>query len=212
MKKILTAFILLFSIQSFCSTQSVFLNDCITTFSNLDKATIEFQSILKSEKEKGKIQSASMKYVSVIMESQNNLLPHTKSQDENIITVSNDLRSLMNDLVKENYTFIQSLSANKDNSKTSLEFSSKIDFVTGFFKEISLGICMGLVDNTKQENENFDHVKITKKEHSKIENLLVQSFGKSVKNGQSSYSKTAFEHSAKMIYEFLQLPLEFKKE
>ena len=54
--------------------------------------------------------------------------------------------------------------------------------------------------------------KLTKKQRNSINDLLVAKFGKTVKKGKKVKSKTPFEYSCRLIYEFLNMKWVFEKK
>ncbi len=196
---------LFISSSVFANAQFSFLQDWIMIFSNLDNATNEFNKVLDKPGDIESVKKASMEYVSVLMKSQNELLVYTSNEDEMIKTTSTDLRNLMVDVVKENYDFMLSLRSETSLSKVSKEFKEKLKFVTGFFREISLGVCMAITNKNEVENREKNQSLLTKTQYTESKKLFISAFGRSVKRGLESSSKNAFEEAAKMVYSFIAL-------
>lgn len=215
MKKIIISIIFIISISNIFANESFeFARDCIKTFDILNKATIELKTKLDKAESAESVTMASMNYVDVLMSSHNSLKSYSESNSTDIKQVSGDLQKLMLDIVKENYSFLESINESNSISNTAKEFNSKIDFVTSFFNQITLGICLALVkenpDEVKKETDK-QYLLLTQTEVSELNMLLINSFGKNIEKGQKGKSKTAFEASSRIIYEFLHLTWEYEK-
>ena len=212
MKNIILLFLVITTNSIFANEKFEFVRECIKSYDLLDKATLTFSKQLEDFKNNGELKTATMKYVDVLMKTQNMLLPYSKSELSDVKEVTIDLRKLMVDLVKENYSFLSTLNEEKIEKKSADKFKKKLEFVTGFFNQISLGVCMTLTKEKAVKEENKQYSILTTKQNSELNQLLIKSFGKSIKKGQKSKSNTAFEASSKIIYEFLNMSWEYSKK
>ena len=212
MKNIILLFLVITTNSIFANEKFEFVRECIKSYDLLDKATLTFSKQLEDFKNNGELKTATMKYVDVLMKTQNMLLPYSKSELSDVKEVTIDLRKLMVDLVKENYSFLSTLNEEKIEKKSADKFKKKLEFVTGFFNQISLGVCMTLTKEKAVKEENKQYSILTTKQKSELNQLLIKSFGKSIKKGQKSKSNTAFEASSKIIYEFLNMSWEYSKK
>jgi hypothetical protein len=192
-----------------------FLKTNINTFHNLNIATLDFYKILEKNNSQNELNNATMKYVESLMENHNSLVLYSKSSIENIKYASSEYQKLILDLVKENYSFLNSIS--KTNlKKTELdklrnEFKDKLGFVTTFFGNITMTACLTSTAEKKLQN-NKQYSKLTLNERNELNSLIISKFGKSIKKGKKEKSKTKFEYSTRIIYEFLNLEWEFRTE
>lgn len=214
MKK--TILFLLFFFISYTSNANEsfeFTKDCIKIFKVLNESTLIFVQKVQNAKNKESVENLTMKYVTTLVDAQNILLKHTKSPDSSISEVAYDLRSLLSDLVKENYSFLNTIKKSSSIKNIYTDFIVKIGFITAYFGNISLGICSTTVDSQIENSSNdLQYSKLTLKQRNEINQLLIDSFGKSIKKGQIVQSETGFEASCRIIYEFFNLEWEFAKE
>ena len=215
MKKIIVSIIFIVSISNLFANENFdFARDCIKAFDILNKATIELKTKLDKAESAESVTMASLNYVDVLMSTHNSLKSYAESNSTNIKEVTTDLQKLMMDIVKENYNFLESINESNSISNTAKEFNSKIDFVTGFFNQITMGICFALVkENPEVVKKETDkqYLLLSQTEVTELNTLLVNSFGKNIVKGQKGKSKTAFESSSRIIYEFIHLPWEYEK-
>ena len=214
MKK--TILFLLFFFISYTSNANEsfeFTKDCIKIFKVLNESTLIFVQKVQNAKNKESVENLTMKYVTTLVDAQNILLKHTKSPDSSISEVAYDLRSLLSDLVKENYSFLNTIKKSSSIKNIYTDFIVKIGFITAYFGNICLGICSTTVDSQIENSSNdLQYSKLTLKQRNEINQLLIDSFGKSIKKGQIVQSETGFEASCRIIYEFFNLEWEFAKE
>ena len=190
-----------------------FTKDCIKSFKLLNESTLIFVQKVQKAKNKKTVESLTMEYVSTLVEAQNILLKYTKSPDLSISEVASDLCSLMSDLVKENYSFLSTIKKSSSIKNICTDFIVKVGFITAYFGNISLGICSATIDSQiENPSTELQYSKLTRKQRDEINQLLIDSFGKSIIKGQSVQSETGFEASCKIIYEFFNLEWEFSKE
>jgi hypothetical protein len=197
--------------------QFEFVNDCIDVYARLDSATIEFQSTLGNSTNSVVLKKAITEYNNeLVIFSMNKLLKHSKSGNKNIQEVATALKSLITDLVKMNYNYLNFVT----NSKyTEMELKKKSEtlimenkFASGFFREISLGIIATLIKDKPNKQKDIQYSELTLKQRNFINEKLTNIYGESIKKGTKIESKTPFEYSSRLIYEFLNIELEFKKE
>lgn len=146
----------------------------------------------------------------------NKLLKYSKSENLNILEIATDLRNLITDLVKMNYEYLNFITNSKFTEKELKEKSESLIeqnmFVSGFFREISLGICMTSVKENKNVKNDEQYSELTLSQRNLLNKSLIKKFGKSVKKGTEAESKTPFEYSSRLIYEFLNMEWKFEKE
>ena len=208
---------LLIGNTALANDQFDFINDCIEVFAKLDKSTTEFNSTLANNTDSEKVKTAITEYNNeLVIFSMNKLLKHSKSENQNIQGVTADLRNLITDLVKMNYEYLNFVTnskyTEKELKKKSKSLIEQNMFVSGFFREISLGICMTSVKDKQYKKNDEQYSKLTLSQRNLLNKALIEKFGKSVKKGTEIKSKTPFEHSSRLIYEFLNMEWEFEKE
>jgi|26BtaG_2_1085354.scaffolds.fasta_scaffold10357_2 hypothetical protein len=194
-----------------------FVNDCIEVFAKLDKATTELHSTLESKTDSEILKTTITEYNNeLVLFSMNKLLKHSKSENQNIKEVATDLRNLITDLVKMNYEYLNFITNSKYTEKELKTKSKSLieqnKFVSGFFREISLGICMTLVKDKPNKKNDEQYSELTLSQRNLLNKSLIEKFGKSIKKGTEVESKTPFEHSSRLIYEFLNMEWKFEKE
>jgi hypothetical protein len=214
---ILLIFGLLIGNATFANDQFNFVNDCIEVFSKLDKATTKFQTTLESKTESELLKIAITEYNNeLILYSMNKLLKYSKIENNNIQEVATDLRNLMSDLVKMNYEYLNFITNSKYTEKELKKKSESLieqnKFVAGFFRETSLEICMTLAKDKPNKEYDKQYSELTLNQRNLLNASLIEKFGKSVKKGTKVESKTPFEYSSRIIYEFLNMVWEFEKE
>ena len=164
MKK--TILFLLFFFISYTSNANEsfeFTKDCIKIFKVLNESTLIFVQKVQNAKNKESVENLTMKYVTTLVDAQNILLKHTKSPDSSISEVAYDLRSLLSDLVKENYSFLNTIKKSSSIKNIYTDFIVKIGFITAYFGNISLGICSTTVDSQIENSSNDLSVFVTSK-------------------------------------------------
>jgi hypothetical protein len=140
-----------------------------------------------------------------------------KTKDENINKVADDLSNLLMDMLGNNYQLLGKLIkedySTENLKKDCLDLVNKNSFVSGFFRDIALGVCMSLVkEKPKGAKENEQFLKLTKKQRDSISDLLITKFGETIKQGKEVKSKTPFEYSCRLIYEFINMKWIFEKK
>ncbi len=194
-----------------------FVSDCLDVYEKLNTATTEFRSTLENNTDSEVLKKAITEYNNeLVMFSMNKLLKHSKSENKNIQEVTTDLRSLITDLVKMNYGYLNFVT-NSKYTKTELKKKSESlimenKFASGFFREISLGIVATLVKDKPNNKKDVQYSELTLKQRNSINEKLINSYGKSIKKGTKVESKTSFEYSSRLIYEFLNMDWEFETE
>ena len=214
---LLLIFVLFIGNTTFANDYFDFLNGCIEVFSKLDKATIEFQNTLENKTDSDLLKTATTKYNDeLVLYSMNKLLEFSKSENNNIKEVATDLRNLMSDLVKMNHEYLNFITNSKHTEKELSEKSKSLieqnKFVSGFFREISLGICMTLAKDKPNNDKDKQYSQLTLNQRNLLNTLLIGEFGKSIKKGTKIESNTPFEYSSRLIYEFINMEWEFEKE
>ncbi|NOZ46792.1 MAG: hypothetical protein GXO79_08410 [Chlorobi bacterium] len=208
---------LLIGNTTLANNQFEFVNDCLDVYAKLNSATTEFYSTLENNTNSDVLKKAISEYNNkLVIFSMNKLLKHSKSENKNIQEVATDLRSLITDLVKMNYDYLNFVT----NSKyTEMELKKKSEslimenkFASGFFREISLGIVATLVKDKPNKQKDVQYSELTLKQRNSINEKLKKYYGNSIKKGTKVESKTPFEYSSRLIYEFLNMEWEFKKE
>lgn len=214
---ILLFFGLLIGNTTLANEQFNFINDCIEVFAKLDKATIEFNKTLANNTNSDKLKTAISEYNNeLVIFSMNKLLKYSKSENLNILEIATDLRNLITDLVKMNYEYLNFITNSKFTEKELKEKSESLIeqnmFISGFFREISLAICMTSVKENKNVKNDEQYSELTLSQRNLLNKSLIEKFGKSVKKGTDAESKTPFEYSSRLIYEFLNMEWKFEKE
>ena len=208
---------LLIGNTTFANDQFEFVNDCLDVYAKLNSATTEFHSTLESSTNPDVLKKAIAEYnEELVMFSMNKLLKHSKSENKNIQEIATDLRSLITDLVKMNYDYLNFVTNSKYTEKELKKKSESLimenKFASGFFREISLGIVGTLVKDKPNEQKDVQYSELTLKQRNSINEKLKKYYGNSIKKGTKVESKTPFEYSSRLIYEFLNMEWEFEKE
>jgi hypothetical protein len=208
---------LLIGNTTLANDQFDFVSDCLDVYEKLNSATTEFHSTLENNTDSEVLRKAITEYNNeLVMFSMNKLLKHSKSENKNIQEVATDLRSLITDLVKMNYGYLNFVTNSKytetELKKKSESLIMENKFASGFFREISLGIVSTLVKDKPNNKKDVQYSELTLKQRNSINEKLINSYGKSIKKGTKVESKTPFEYSSRLIYEFLNMDWEFETE
>jgi len=199
----------------FAQIEKDFLKDFVSTFYELHNASIKFNKQLLYVKNIDIAKKSIDTYNLQIEKSISILSKYRKTNNQQINEVSNDLCNLLSDILNNNYNLLGKL-IKKDYSKENLkkdciELVNKNQFASGFFRQISLGVCSLLVkESPKGARKNKQFLKLTKQERNQINELLIKKFGKSIKKGNKIESQTPFEYSCRIVYEFINLKWEFE--
>ena len=218
MKKTLILILtLIFSNISFGQIENDFLNDHINTFYELHNTSIEFDKQLLYIQNIDSAKKSIDTYSLQIEKSIGVFTKYKNTKNSQINEVSTDLVKLLSDILRNNYQLLGKLikdDYSKDNlKKDCLELVNKNQFASNFFRDISLGVCMVLAkEKPKEAKKNQQFLKLTKKERNQINELLIEKFGKSIEKGKQIKSKTPFEYSCRLIYEFINMKWEFENE
>ncbi len=208
---------LLIGNTTLANDQFEFVNDCIDVYVKLNSATTEFHSTLENSTNPEELKKAIAEYNdALVMFSMNKLLKHSKSENKNIKEVSTDLRNVITDLVKMNYDYLNFVT-NSKYTKTELKKKSESlmmenKFASGFFREISMGLVATLVKGNTNKQNDIQYSELTLKQRNSINDKLIKNYGKSIKKGTKVESKTPFEYSSRLIYEFINMEWEFETE
>lgn len=218
MKTILTfifSILILGSVNA--STESDFIKSHIKEFHNLDSTVLEFENNLLKLEQK----DTALKYIdSYSFAIEKALMVYTKykkSDNELIAEVSTDLTKILTDIMNNNYQLLGKL-VKSDMSKEDLKqecksLVEKNKFISGFLRDVSIGICMTTVkDRPKKSSDKEQFSKLTQKERDEINELLIEKFGKEIKSMNKENTNTPFEYSCVAIYEFLNMNWKFEKE
>lgn len=196
---------------------SDFLTDHISTFYELHNRSIEFDKRLLYVKDVESAKKSIDDYNLQIEKSIGVFSKYKKTKDENINEVATDLNKLLSDILSNNYQLLGKLIKedypNKDLKKDCLGLVNKNSFASKFFRDISLGVCMSMAKekpSAAKESEQF--LKLTEKQRNSINDLLIRKFGEAIKQGKKVKSKTPFEYSCRLIYEFINMKWVFEKK
>lgn len=208
---------LLIGNTTLANDQFEFINDCLDVYAKLNSTTTEFHTTLEKSTNPEELKKAISEYnVALVMFSMNKLLKHTKSENKNIQEVANDLSNLITDLVKMNYDYLNFVTNSKyskmELKKKSESLIMESKFASGFFREISLGIVATLVKDNPNKQKDVQYSELTINQRNSINEKLIKNYGISIKKGTKVESKTPFEYSSRLIYEFLNMEWEFKTE
>lgn len=194
---------------------SEFLTDHISTFYDLNNASLEFNKQLLYVKDVENAKKSIDDYSLQIEKSISIFNKYKKTNDESINEVATDLSKLLSDISRNNYQLIGKLIkedySNDDFKKACLDLVNKNQFASNFFRDISLGVCMSLAkEKPKGAKENKQFMKLTENERDVINELLINKYGKTIKQGKKVESKTPFEYSCRLIYEFANMKWVFE--
>lgn len=218
MKKLLILILTLtISNISFAQTENGFLIDHINTFYELHNASIEFDKQLLYIQNIDSAKKSIDTYSLQIEKSIGVFIKYKNTKNPQLNEVATDLSKLLSDILQNNYQLLGKLikdDYSKDNLKQDcLDLVNKNQFASNFFRDISLGVCMVLAkEKPKGAKKNQQYLKLTKKERNHINELLIEKFGKSIEKGKQIKSKTPFEYSCRLIYEFINMKWEFENE
>ena len=218
MKSILT---IIFSILIFggvnASTESEFIKSHIIEFHNLHKTVLEFEKHLLNIEQK----DTALKYIdnySLALERALSIYnKHSKSDNKLITEVSMDLTKMLTDIMNNNYQLLGKL-VKSDLSKEELKqecksLVEKNKFISGFLRDVSIGICMTTVKDKPKKASNKDQFsKLTEKERNQINELLIDKYGKDIISMKKENTASPYEYSCVAIYEFLNMTWKFDKE
>src|SRR5690606_31655809 len=218
MKSILT---IIFSILIFggvnASTESEFIKSHIIEFHNLNKTVLEFEKHLLNIEQK----DTALKYIdnySLALERALSIYnKHSKSDNKLITEVSMDLTKMLTDIMNNNYQLLGKL-VKSDLSKEELKqecksLVEKNKFISGFLRDVCIGICMTTVKDKPKKASNKDQFsKLTEKERNQISELLIDKYGKDIISMKKENTASPYEYSCVAIYEFLNMTWKFDKE
>jgi hypothetical protein len=196
---------------------SDFITDQINTFYDLHNSSIEFDKQLLYIRNTESARKSIDEYSLQIEKSIGILSKYKKTKDENINKVADNLSNLLKDMLGNNYQLLGKLIKEdyptENLKKDCLDLVNKNSFVSGFIRDIALGVCMSLVkEKPKGAKENEQFLKLTKKQKDSINDLLITKFGETIKQGKEVKSKTPFEYSCRLIYEFINMKWIFEKK
>ncbi len=185
-----------------------FVNDCMDIFIKLDSATKEFELIVETERNKELLQLAVKDYTNeIVLYSMNRLNKHTKSENELIQHVSIDLTNALSNLVQLNYGYLNFVTnanySKKELKQKGLETLSKLKTESGRFIDISTGICMVTVDESKKPENQKQYLLLTLEQKNGLITKMENYFGDL--ETQNKPESTHFEKSAAIFYHFLNL-------
>lgn len=196
---------------------SDFITDNIIYFYDLHNSSIEFDKQLLYIKDVESAKKSIDNYSLQIEKSIGVLSKYKNTKDEDINEVANDLSKLLSDMLSNNYQLLGKLInenyPNKNLKKDCLDLVNKNSFASNFFRDISLGVCMSMAKEKPvgaKGNEQF--LKLTKKQRDSINDLLITKFGETIKQGKEVKSKTPFEYSCRLIYEFINMKWVFEQK
>ncbi len=194
---------------------SEFLTDHINTFYDLHKSSIEFDKHLLYVQDIEGAKKSIDDYSLQIEKSISIFSKYKKTDDTQINEVATDLSKLHSDILRNNYQLLGKLIKEDyqldDLKKDCLDLVNKNQFASNFFRDISLGVCMSMTkEKPKGAEENKQFIKLTKKQRDSINELLIAKYGKTIKQGKKVESKTPFEYSCRLIYEFINLKWVFE--
>lgn len=196
-----------------------FLNDYLEVNKLMNTASLEFKAVVGQETNIETLKKAINEYNNtIVLQSLNLLVKHTKSDDTGIKKLAVDLSNLLSDLVRNNYEYLAFISngkATKDAiKKRGEELIRKNEFASQFFNEMTLGILAEIVKERPAEgSKDAMYLKITRSEKASLEEKIRSAYGNTVKRGLQATLKdknsTAFEQSSVMIYDFFQIKNEW---
>lgn len=201
----------------YAQVTSEFLTDHINTFYDLHTSSIEFNKQLLYVKDIAGARKSIDNYSLQIEKSISVFSKYKKTKDRNINEVSNDLSELLSDILNNNYQLLGKLIKedypNESLKKDCLDLVNKNQFASNFFGDISLGVCMSLAkEKPKGDKENKQFLKLTKEQRDSTNDLLIAKYGKTIKQGKNIKSKTPFEYSCRLVYEFANMKWVFEEE
>ena len=206
-----------FSNGVYAQKEYEFLTDQINTFFELNSATIEYEKIFLDIKDIETAKKTVDQYSIQIEKSMSVFSKYKKSNNENIKKVSTYFSKLLSDVLNNNYQLLGKL-INTEYKKKELKKECKAlvdknQFASMFFREISLGVINLLAkERPKGASENQQFLNLTKTERNEINTRLEEMLGQTIKQGTKVQSKTPFEYSCRLIYEFVNLEWVFTEE
>ena len=195
---------------------SIFIADQVNTFYDLHNSSIEFDKQLLYIKNIENAKKSIDEYSLQIENSIEIFSKHKKTKDEKLNKVANDLSNLLVDMLHNNYQLLGKLIKEdyptENLKKDCLDLVNKNSFASGFFRDITYGVCMSLAkEKPKGAKENEQFLKLTQKQRDSINDLLITKFGETIKQGKELKSENPFEYSCRLIYEFINMEWVFKK-
>ena len=199
------------------SNESEFIKSHIIEFHNLNNSSLNFEKQLLNIQHK----DTALKYIdnySLALEKALSVYNKYRiSDNKQIAEVSTDLTKMLTDIMNNNYQLLgklvksdMSAEALKKECKSLVE---KNKFISGFLRDVSIGICMTTVkDKPKKANDKEQFSKLTKKERDEINDLLVEYYGKQIKSMNKQNTVTPYKYSCVAICEFINMTWKFEKE
>ncbi len=81
---------------------------------------------------------------------------------------------------------------------------NKNKFISNLFKDLSHGVCNSMTKvRPKDAKVSQQYIKLTEKERNTLNELLIAKYGETMTQGRQIKSKTPFEYSSRMVYEFI---------
>src|SRR5690554_5950797 len=199
------------------STESELIKDHIKEFYDLNNTVIEFENQLLNVEQK----DTALKYLdnySLAIEKSLSVYSKYKTSDNELISeVTTDLTKMLTDIMNNNYQLLGKL-VKSDLSKEELKqecksLVEKNKFISGFLRDISIGICMTTVKERPEKTSDKEQFsKLTEQERDEINTLLIEKYGKNIKSMKKENADTPFEYSCIAVYEFLNMKWIFEKK
>src|SRR5690606_30412489 len=194
-----------------------FIKDHIKEFYDLNNTVIEFENQLLNVEQK----DTALKYLdnySLAIEKSLSVYSKYKTSDNELISeVTTDLTKMLTDIMNNNYQLLGKL-VKSELSKEELKqecksLVEKNKFISGFLRDVSIGICMTTVKDKPKKASNKDQFsKLTEKERNQINELLIDKYGKDIISMKKENTASPYEYSCVAIYEFLNMTWKFDKE
>lgn len=211
MKILITTVFFLYSAQlAFAyakSTELELTESYISSINELNDTWIKFEKDFKKVKTTIDALKAIDDALKVYEKYEKSFQKYHSSENENISLATRKHCSLLYDLMRSSYQTMAMLAKDeyyeknlKKDCKELLERNKKITLNAGY---IALDFCSVLILKEAKENKQFSI--LTLKQRNDFNNLIESKFGESIIEGQKSKSDSGFEHSAKILYEFLNL-------
>lgn len=189
-----------------------FVNDCLDIYIKLDAATTNYEEVVRIETNRKFLKKEINQYVDdLVMYSMNRLNKHIKSEDSLIQQVAKDLSSVLSNLVRINYQYLNFVTntefSNRELKKKGLEILNQLKQESRKFINISTGICMTTVNPNKKTNSQLQYLRITR---GQLDNLNTKMKGAFTGlDNQNKTESTNYEKSTAILYHFLNLKSEY---
>ena len=213
--------ILIFVIITFTNLNATIEQDFIQmhlqVFHKLDVAVQSFEEEMLNPETKKSVMKSIDTYTLALENAIPKYSEYKDSDNELLKKIGTDIPKILSDIIKNNYEVLNKISK-KDFKEENLKKECKTlldknQFISGFIRQVSIGICMITVeDRPKDASKDEQFSKLTKEQRDNINDKLIELYGENFTHLKKENTKTPFQYSCVAIYEFLNMEWIFTEE